>query len=58
MESCTSSAISVDEELFAPDVLDFIVIDRGVGYWYIQFLVQMFKTGPLINITWEQTLVS
>ena len=30
LESCTSSGISVEEELAAPDVLDFIVIDGGV----------------------------
>ena len=30
MEAGTSSAFSVDEELVAPDVLDFIVIDGGV----------------------------
>ena len=28
--SCTSSGISVEEELAAPDVLDVIVIDGGV----------------------------
>ena len=28
----TSSAVSVDEELVAPDVYDFIIIDGGVGY--------------------------
>ena len=30
MEASTSSAISVDEELVAPDVYDFIVIDGGI----------------------------
>jgi len=30
MESCTRSAISVEKELAAPDILDFIVIDGGV----------------------------
>lgn len=28
----TNSAVSVDEELVAPDVYDFIIIDGGVGY--------------------------
>lgn len=30
MESSTSSVVSVDEELVAPDVYDFIIIDGGV----------------------------
>ena len=30
LEASTSSAIPVDEELVAPDLLDFIVIDGGV----------------------------
>ena len=30
MEANTSSPISVDEELVAPDVYDFIIIDGGV----------------------------
>ena len=42
MESCTSSAISV-QELDASDVLDLIV-----EYWHMQFLVQLFKACTLI----------
>ena len=30
MEFSRSSVVSVDEELFAPDVYDFIIVDRGV----------------------------
>ena len=32
LESCTNSEISVEEELAAPDVLKFIVIDGRLEY--------------------------